>query len=96
MADNKILESEKLDDDQLEDVAGGLVNETHTDKAIMFNKGLLSSPQANDDELRAAFARYNIRAEIHGGYLTQNKYYLPNGQKLNHQEVWQYIAALGQ
>ena len=96
MADEKILENEKLDEEQLEQVAGGLKDETHTDKAIMFNKGFLRSPQANDDELKMAFyVRYGIIANVHGGNITKNKYTLPDGRTVDHGQVWAYIAATG-
>lgn len=95
MADEKILDSEKLDEDQLENVAGGTASETDFDRMVMFQKKLVSSPNASKDELKAAFAALGIQATLHGGYIANNSYKLPNGQTVDNKTVWAYIAATG-
>lgn len=95
MAEEKILDNEKLDDDQLENVAGGTQDETDFDRIVMFQKKLVSSPNATKDELKAAFASLGIVADLHGGRITSNRYTLPNGQKVDNKAVWAYIAATG-
>lgn len=91
MADEKILENEKLDDEQLDEVAGGYGKEIKEDKQFLYNLGILRSPDASDQELKNAFALYGIEANIHHGYMTANSYKLADGTKLNHQQVMGYI-----
>ena len=93
MADEKVLESEKLNEEQLEEVAGGYGSEIKEDKKFFYNLGILRSPDASDDELKNAFAMYGVEAKIHHGYMTANKYVLSDGTKLDHKQIWSYIMS---
>lgn len=96
MADEKILDSEKLEEEQLENVAGGKQAETDFDRNVLFNKGFVSSPNASKAEVAAAFAvHYGIIANLEGGHHKHNSYTLPNGQTVNHATAWAYIQTTG-
>lgn len=94
MADNKILENEKLDDEQLEQVAGGSITEMEGDSQNFKKLNVLSGNVNDRDKqaLRTAFAAYGIFVEIHGGHSesNHNKYFL-NGQEISRDVAWFHV-----
>lgn len=96
MADEKIIETEKLEEEQLEEVAGGRADETASDKMCMYNLKLTPTPAITDQQLRDLFlARFQIKAEVSNNG-KHNVYRLNNGAGpvLNHGQVWPFIANL--
>ena len=94
MADEKILENEKLDDEQLEQVAGGSITEMEGDSQN-FKRLNVFSGNVNDRDkqaLRTAFAAYGISVELHGGHAksNRNKYFL-NGQEIPRDVAWFHV-----
>ncbi len=93
MADEKILENEKLDDEQLENVAGGNIYQMEADAANFKKLGVLSANVDKHDKnaITAAFAAYGIATEQHGGYLGKDNKYSINGQKIDRDTAWAFV-----
>lgn len=90
MTDEKILDSEKLEDEQLEQVAGGNQWQMEDDIKRFKSLGVLSDgvDKHDKDAIEKAFAAYGIKAEPHGGWLgADNEYYL-GGKKISREEAW--------
>lgn len=83
MADNKILKDELLDDEQLDQVAGGTYAETFDDMDF-FTKycgvPFTGSASKKRETLRDLFAANGIKIKDHGGIFNDeaNEYYLIN------------------
>ena len=97
MADEKILESEKLKDDQLEEVAGGSEKQMEHEIQCFKNLGVLTpGVEIRDkDAIRRAFAAFGIIAEPHGGWIGKNNQYtLPGGVKTNDFNIaWSVVVS---
>ena len=93
MAEEKILDSEKLEDEELEQVAGGNQFQMEDDINRFKSLGVLSDgvDKHDKDAIRKAFAAYGIKAEPHGGWLgADNEYYL-GGRKISRREAWEEV-----
>ncbi len=90
MAEEKILDSEKLEDEQLEQVAGGNQWQMEDDIKSFKSLGVLSDgvDKHDKDAIKKAFAAYGIEAEPHGGWLGADNEYFLGGRKISREEAW--------
>ena len=90
MAEEKILDSEKLDEEQLENVAGGTQWQMEKDIQEFKDLGVLSPgvDKHDKDAIRKAFEAYGIRAEPHGSWFGADNEYFLGGRKISREEAW--------
>ena len=95
MADNKILENEKLDDEQLENVAGGTRLETYADGEELYKRGLLSE----DDSFHSSPVRDLLHKlgytgyKDNGGIVNGNIYTDKKGNPISREQFWKNFDA---
>lgn len=95
MTDKKILSEEILDDDELENVAGGTRIETYGDGDELYKRGLLSA----DDALHSSPVRDILHKmgysgyEDKGGLLKSNIYTDKSGNKISREDFWKNFDA---
>lgn len=95
MADKKILSEEILDDDELENVAGGTRIETYADGDELYKRGLLSA----DDALHSSPVRDILHKmgyngyEDKGGLINANIYTDKSGNKISREDFWKNFDA---
>ncbi len=88
MIDEKILKDEVLDDEQLENVAGGNRLETYQDGNELYKRGLLSA----DDESHSQPVRELLHKmgyggyEDKGGFINANIYKDKQGNQISREE----------
>ena len=93
MPEEKILDSEKLEDEQLDQVAGGNQFQMEDDINRFKSLGILSDgvDKHDKDAIKKAFAAYGITADPHGGWglfgIGDNEYYR-GGKKISREEAW--------
>lgn len=102
MADKKILDSELLNDEQLDEVAGGTYLESSSD-AMKFQKlgidlgikDVMGIAVMGHDEfvkLRDTFQKYGVTIKDHGGFVNDNEYFI-GGNKVSRDDAWKHIQA---
>ena len=91
MTNEKINASEILDENELEEVAGGNGNETQRDADALRAIGCLTHRDVNKDQIDAAFCSLGlgIGTELHNGE-ARNKYYIDH-RRVSREELWDYI-----
>ncbi len=95
MAEEKILKDEIMNDDELDNVAGGNRLETFADGNELYKRGLLSA----DDALKSAPVRDKLHElgytgyEDKGGLLNANIYKDKNGNMISRDEFWKNFNA---
>ena len=95
MAEEKILDSEKLEDEQLDNVAGGTRVETFYDGEELFKRGLLSE----DDALTSAAVRDLLHQMGYSGYkdkgglINANVYTDKKGNVITRDQFWKNFDA---
>ncbi len=95
MADEKILENEKLDEEQLEQVAGGTRLETYADGNELYKRGLLSE----DDAFHSAPVRDMLHQmgysgyKDNGGIVNGNIYTDKKGNTISREQFWKNFDA---
>lgn len=95
MAEEKILKSEELTDEELDDVAGGKAWELQEDADNLRRYGLLGSGPVGKDQIEAAINRagvlngISLGCELHNGDKS-NKYYIDH-KKYSHDDFWREI-----
>ena len=91
MAEEKILDNEILNDNELEEVAGGYGSEIKDDKARFAQLGINITSSKNDErQLKKAFAKFGITVETYHGSITPNEY-SRNGHSISREQAWNYI-----
>ena len=109
MADEKILKEELLDDEQLDNVAGGTFAESYSDAQSfeklgvkIFKNDLAGVPLLDHEgfvNLRAAFEKYGVTIKDDGsiwGDLTgksKPNQYFIGGKEVTQAEAWKHINA---
>ena len=102
MAEDKILKDEILNDEQLDEVAGGTYIES-ADDAQKFNKlgikitdnEILGVPVLFHDEfvkLRETFNKFGVTIKDNGGLINQNQYFI-NGKEVSRDAAWNHIES---
>ena len=95
MAEEKILDSEQLSDEELEDVAGGTRIETDADGEELVKRGLISK----EDALNSKLIRETICKLGYTGYQTKpglwqsNTYTDKKGNVVTREEFWKNFDA---
>ena len=93
MTDKMKLASKALDDEQLENVAGGNRLETFFDGGILSKLGLISHNDASScAPVRNKIQALGYKYEDHGG-LTPNQYFDKNGKNVSREDFWKGFAA---
>ena len=102
MAEEKILKDELLSDEQLENVAGGTLDETAADTRVLKKLGLRIDGRSAEDliefskfseaaiEVSQIFKRFGIRVDQYWGPKT-NKYYR-DGQEISRELAFKIVA----
>jgi len=91
MADEKILKDEILNDNELDEVAGGTGSEIRDDKKRFERLGIRITSGAHDEaQLKDAFARFGVSVETYHGDWTNNKYRI-DGHSVSRDKAWQYV-----
>ena len=95
MAEEKILDSEKLDEEQLENVAGGTQWQMEKDIQEFKDLGVLSPgvDKHDKDAIRKAFEAYGIRAEPHGSWFGEGNKYFIGSRSISRDEAWDEVRA---
>lgn len=86
----EIRNEEVMNEDELEEVAGGYGSEIKDDKRKFYKLGLLDSKDASDKELVRAFKSFGVSVETYHGDWRSNEYKI-NGRRADREEVWDYI-----
>ena len=95
MADEKIFKDEIMEDDELDNVAGGNRLETFADGNELYKRGLLSA----DDALKSAPVREMLHKmgytgyEDKGGIINANVYKDKNGTLITREQFWKNFDA---
>ena len=90
MAEEKILDSEKLEEDQLDNVAGGTRVETYADGNELYKRGLISQ----DDALSSSSVRDMLHKmgytgyKDNGGLFNDNVYTDKQGNAISRDQFW--------
>lgn len=93
MVDKKKLMSKVLDEEQLDNVAGGNRLETYCDGDILSKLGLISKDDAlSSTPVREKIHNLGYKYEDHGGF-TSNKYFDKNGNGVSREDFWKGFAA---
>jgi hypothetical protein len=102
MADEKLLKDELLNDEQLENVAGGSLDETYCDAYQLYQRGLLTIKQVKYLDVEAVTEilhkmGYNGYKAIDGKdratYEDLNIYTDKNGNKITREKFWKNFDA---
>ncbi len=98
MIDEKILKSEQLSDDELENVAGGTRIETYQDGNELYKRGLLSADDAlSSSKVREAIHKLGYNYVDHGGVKMfggkDNEYFNKVGESITREEFWKNFDA---
>jgi len=95
MIDEKILQDEKLDDEQLEGVAGGNRLETFQDGNELYKRGLLTADQSLDSApVRELLHKMGYTGyEDKGGLINSNIYKDKNGTLITREQFWKNFDA---
>ena len=102
MAEDKILNEEIMDDEELDNVAGGTYLES-ADDAKKFNKlgikitdnEFLGVPVLHHDEfvkLRDAFTKFGVTVKDKGGLINSNEYFIGN-KLVTRDAAWKHIES---
>ena len=95
----EILKEEKLDDEQLEKVAGGTMSETNQDIDDFEALGIKirsSDAMATYSGLEATFHEYGVHCEVYLDNDIGNIYYIfgkSDGKPVSREEAWKYIKS---
>ena len=102
MADEKKITDEILNDEELEQVAGGNYFESMSDAQKFENLGIKISekniggmPILMHDEfvkLRETFKIYGVEIKDHGGLINDNEYFI-NGNQVSRDDAWKHIES---
>jgi len=91
MSDEKITNEEVLNDEELNEVAGGTGDEIRDDKQRFKRLGIRITSGAHDEaQLKDAFARFGVQVETYHGYFRDNDYKI-NGRSVSRDKAWNYI-----
>ena len=93
-------EIEKLDDEELENVAGGTYLESANDAkkfqehgVKIYDNDIIGIPVLTHNEfvkLRDAFNKYGVTIKDNGGLINSNEYYI-NNKLVTREEAWKHI-----
>ena len=99
---NEILKDEILNDEQLDNVAGGTYLESADDAKRfkdlgikIFNNDIAGVPVLMHDEfvkLRDTFNQYGVTIKDNGGLVNANKYFI-GGEEVSREDAWKHIKA---
>ena len=92
MIDKENLQNAKLDDEELENVAGGTMYQMEKDIQHFKELGVLSdrTDEHDKDAIRRAFRAFGIEAEPHGGCISGNEYTY-RGDSISRKEAWNIV-----
>lgn len=91
MSEEKIKKDEVMNDEELEEVAGGYGWEIKDDKKRFAQLGIYITSSENDErQLKGAFASFGIKVQTYHGYLSENEY-SRNGKSISREQAWNYI-----
>ena len=98
MADEKILEGEVLDDEELENVAGGTLQETLEDRDRLDKIGMykFNNDKGFSGSVNEGFAnfgkKYGLKISVEADLLANgsNKYFI-NDEAISRDELWNII-----
>lgn len=95
MADEKILDSELLSEDELDNIAGGNRIETFLDGEELVNRGLLSSKDAlHSESVRNILHKMGYTDyKDNGGLINANVYTDKNGKVVTREDFWKNFDA---
>ena len=98
MKDEKILDSEILDDEQLEQVAGGTRMETYADGNELYKRGLLNEDDSlSSTPVRELLHKMGYKYVDHGGVKIfggkDNEYFNKQGVSISREEFWKNFDA---
>lgn len=89
MADEKKIASEVMSDEELDQVAGGTIDQCQKDMNLMHDIGLV--PQYVDhmqsDALTRAFAKAGINMVAHYNGTNQNEYFNASGKQITREQA---------
>ena len=94
----KIFDEEILDDDELDNVAGGTRMETYSDGNELYKRGLLSEDDAlSSSPVREAIHKLGYKYVDHGGMAVfgakNNEYFNKQGESITREEFWKNFDA---
>ena len=91
MADEKNINEEVMNDEELDGVAGGYGWEIKDDKARFARLGInITSSKHDEAQLKNAFARFGITVETYHGDWTKNEYSV-HGKEISREKAWERI-----
>lgn len=91
MSEEKNINEEVLNEEELDGVAGGYGWEIKDDKARFAALGIRITSGKNDEEqLKNAFARFGITVETYHGDWTKNEYRI-KGKEITREQAWERI-----
>jgi len=100
MAEKNILKDEILNDEELDNVAGGTYLESASDAQKFKELGIdigaeevFGVPVLFHDEfvkLREAFNKYGVTIKDNGGLVNENKYFIGN-KEVSRDDAWKHI-----
>lgn len=97
MANKNFLDEEMLDDEQLDNVSGGLITQTVVDSLKLSQAGLcnmygfftIEADPSKVEEIKAGWAKIGVDFEYHEN--ESNKYFM-NGKEISNAEAREQIA----
>ena len=87
----EIRNEEVLNEDELEEVAGGYGDQIKADKRKFYQMGILDSPDASDKEMVRAFRSFGVKVDFYHGDWTGNEYTFNGKTTKDRNKVWNYI-----
>ena len=91
MSEEKIMNEEILNDDELEQVAGGNGAEIREDKKRFEKLGIRITSGAHDEaQLKDAFARFGVQVETYHGDWRKNDYWI-GGESVDRDKAWEHV-----
>lgn len=98
MIDEKILKEEILSDEELENVAGGTIDQTLADGNELYKRGLLSAGDAlKSTPVRELLHKMGYKYVDHGGIKLfggkDNEYFDKAGESVSREDFWKNFDA---
>ena len=98
MKDEKIFKDEILSDEELENVAGGTIDQTLADGNELYKRGLLSSGDAlHSTPVRELLHKMGYKYVDHGGIKLfggkDNEYFDKAGESVSREDFWKNFDA---
>ncbi len=83
------MDEDALSFDEMNNISGGHMFDTAADAIELYDRGLISSPDADFSEIRTAFNKLGFKYVDHTDLIHKNEYFNKNNNKVSRDEFWE-------